>query len=517
MVWILKVLDNIESKIQSKFHFKKWSSMQLLQAGVIGIGIVLLIPLLLVGCYNHMSGDDWYNARFVYHQIMEGSFSIWKMLQDIWADLVDLYTRWSFTYTGYFLCYVMPAGFGEQFTWLHTVILLLGTVAGMYCAFVKMFMRCLSMEKVHARISTILMMILMIQYMPSPFDGFYWWSGSVNNTFGFFISILGLAFFCKLYLDGTVVKTGSWVLLGIGLFLIAGTSYASVLVLLCSMFLVVIDAWLYKKQNKKQRIILSGLLVWFVLCIIFAMTAPGNGVRSDALTELGAIGYSPVKAIIMAYLRGFELIYESINGATLVLIAAVCAVAAPYVIRYRQKCKHPLMVLAVTYSIYITSFIPTLYAQGIAGEPRVRNIQYWYSIICIVINVLYCLGWYLNKKNIDKEARSLVVYKTEIIVVLLACSMVFMLQSEQEPASKSALKGWLIGEVQQFDEELDAREELYRGSRDEEVVAEQLSVIPAIFDGYTDLREATFWINDHVKDYYKLKRVYSSIDGQVVE
>lgn len=517
MLWVLRLVENIENRIHKKNRDKKWDSMRIFQAVVIAAGIISLIPLIWVGLYNHMSGDDWYNARFVYHRVMEGTLSLGNVLKDVFADLFDLYTRWSFTYTGYFFCYLMPAGFGEQFAWLHTVILLAGTVCCMYFAFTRTLGRCLPIQKECARVAAILLIILCIQYMSSPFDGFYWWSGSINNTLGFAISILGISFLVKIYCREEKIKTESWIFLGIGLFLIAGTSYASVLVLFCSMFLVLIDMWVYKKREKRQRIVFSGLIVWYIFCILFAMTAPGNARRYGAIVDAGFSGYSPAKAIICAYIEGLKLIYEQWNIGILLILLVVCLLALPSLLAYRQKFKNPLIVLAVTYSIYITSFIPTLYAEGIPGEPRVQNIQYWYSLIFLTINALYFLGWYLKKKDIASESMLLTRFKTEIMVLCLVFCAFFMLKGEQEPASKVALKGVLLGEVQQFDSELDAREELYRASRGEEVIAEQLSVIPEIFEGYTDLREEKFWINSNVRDFYQLKRLRSSINGQVVD
>lgn len=517
MLWILRLVENIENKINKKIKIKKWDSMRIFQAVVLAAGIISLIPLIWVGLYNHMSGDDWYNARFVYHRVMEGTLSLGNVLKDVFADLIDLYTRWSFTYTGYFFCYLMPAGFGEQFAWLHTVILLVGTVCCMYFVFTRILGRCLSMQKGCARVVAVLLILLGIQYMPSPFDGFYWWSGSINNTLGFAISILGISFLVKIYHQEEKIKAGSWIFLGIGLFLIAGTSYASVLVLFCSMLLVLIDMWVYKKREKSQRIIFSGLFVWYILCVLFAMTAPGNARRFGALTDAGSSGYSPVKAIVCAYIEGLKLIYEQWNIGILLILLVICLLAIPMLLAYRQKFKNPIIVVTVTYSIYITSFIPTLYAEGLSGEPRVQNIQYWYSLIFLTINVLYSLGWYLKKKDIASESALLTRYKTEIMGLCLIFCAVFMLKGEQEPASKVALKGMLTEEVQQFDSELDAREELYRLSRGEEVVAEQLSVIPEIFEGYTDLREEKFWINSNVRDFYQLKRLRSSINGQVVD
>lgn len=55
---------------------------------MIAAGILSLLPLVWVGFYNHMSGDDWYNARFVSQMVLH----VYRI----------------------FFCYLMSAGFGKR-------------------------------------------------------------------------------------------------------------------------------------------------------------------------------------------------------------------------------------------------------------------------------------------------------------------------------------------------------------------------------------------------------------------
>lgn len=513
MLFVLQFIEKLKQRWLKK-NVPGKDGMKYLSIFVIAGAVISILPLFVVGFYNHISGDDWYNGRFVYHQILDGSFSIGRMFSDIVGDLTDLYTRWSFTYTGYFFCYVMPAAFGEKWTWLNSTILLLGTTVCIFFVLKKAFQKLLGLGKNEACIAAALLGIVMIQYMPSAYDGFYWWSGSLNNTIGFAISLLDLLFLLRLYDENAKIKKGNWILFGISLFLIAGTSYATVLVLFCSMILVLMDLWIYKKGTKSRRIWYTILFAFFCVCILFAMSAPGNWRRA---ATLGDVGYSPVAAIIVAYLEGAKLLYGAFNLCHVLVLACVCVLALPVLIEKRGKFKNPVIVSFVTYSIYVTSFIPTLFAEGIPGELRLRNIQYWYSMILVTINLLYWLGWYLNKKDIRKESSLLANFKIEIILLLGVVCALFMLRGGEEPTAKIALKGLLMGEIQQFDAELDAREEIYLENRGEEVIVEQLSVIPQIFEGYTDVREERFWINSNIRDYYELKRLRSSINGEVVD
>ncbi|MCH5270491.1 MAG: hypothetical protein J1E83_07035 [Lachnospiraceae bacterium] len=503
MVWFLNLVEHIKNRIPG---FNKISRQAVLTGVILFLCAASLLPLLLAGFYNHMSGDDWYNAMFVHEQMFSGHFSVIGLLGDIWEDLVDLYSRWSFTYTGYFLCYIMPAGFSENNGWMHTVFLLLCAVGCMYVFFTKVLRRLLSAGKMESRLAACLLTFVMIQYMPSAFDAFYWWSGAINNVVGFSISLLDIAFLIKLYQEPNAIKPYKWFVFGLALFLITGTNWGSVVVLLSCMILVLLDLWIYKKANIRQRIMYSICFVFYIACILFAMTAPGNARRALALKEYGAPDPAPVKAILRAYIEGLKLLWENLNPVLLLVILLACLLLLPRLRDRSISFKNPFAMLFVSYSIFVASFVPTLYAEGIPGEGRIRNIQYWYAVIFLTWNACYFLGWYLQKENIRTEWNGLTSHKEEIVLLGLIVCFLFMLKGENEPVAKVAMKDYLLGNLQQFDRELDERELLYQEGIGGDISVERLTVIPQLFDGYTDVRpDDKFWINTNIREYYHLK------------
>lgn len=509
MLWIMNILDKFFVFISRKV--KPNVNVNYIEMFVVGGGIFSLVPLYIVGCYNHMSGDDWYNVRLLHQEIENNTFSIIGMLKIMINDLIELYTRWSFTYGG-FITYFMPAGFGEGYQWLHTVILLTMTVLCMYFALNRICYYWFKTEKWESRVCSVILIIIMTQYMPSAFDGFYWWSGSISNTMGFSISIVVLSFLFALH-NKKRVGVGGWILLTILLFLGAGSCYASVLVLFCCMILMQVDILMDKGYSKCTKIAYTSNMVWFCACILFAITAPGNARRSQYIET----GMTPMNAILEAYSEGIWLIYDNLNVPTILLLLIICIILLPQLMVRGSQFKYPFVFCIITYSIYITSFIPTLYAMGFPGDLRVKNIQYWYSILFILANMLYFCGWYVKKKNICSEVKWWGNFKKDILVCALAICAILMLNGDREPASKIAVKGLLMGEVQQFDKELDEREKTYNACKNQEVIVEKLSVIPEIFEGYTDLDTETYWIHDNIKEYYGLKRLRASENGEIVQ
>lgn len=509
MIWFFDLVEKVKSKF---FREKSVSEQNLLLLIVVPILILSLLPLLAAGFYNHMSGDDWYAGYNLHEHVVAASFSIKQFFSSFWQGLVDVYLGWSFTYTGYFLCYIMPAGFGEEYTWLHTLIILPFIVIGIYCFLTKTLKILLGVTKKEAATGTCLALLVMIQCVPSPFDAFYWWSGAGNNIVGFVLSLCGLLFLIKLYKTPTAIKGHMWFWFVIVLLLIPGTSWGAVLVLFCSMLLGLIDMWTDKKRNRKQRAVYSICFVLFIACMLFAATAPGNTRRAMSLRDSGTDGLSPVVAILRAYFEGVKLLWQSIDPVLILMILLLCLLFLPALISKGHNFKNPLALLAVSYSIFITSFIPTLYAEGIAGEGRLRNIQYWYAILFLLVNAFYSLGWYLQKRGISSEPKVIKYHKTELLFIGIALCVLLMLRGEyREPVAKTVLRGFADGTLQQFDRELDERERLLRESPEEgDLWVTRLTVIPDIFEGYTDLKpdEERFWVNNNVREYYHLKTLH---------
>lgn len=511
---IMKMYEHVVKMLQKVFKTKKekYNYSKLLFGALVMIAVLLLIPLLVAGVYNHMSGDDWYNTRLTYNQVLSNHFSLTALLDESFRDLCDVYLSWSFTYTGCFLAYFMPAGFGDKFTWMHTVILLGLFLIGTYVSFTKLIKRLFSTQKVVYRSTAILIIIYLIEYMPSPFDAFYWFSGSINNLVGFIISIMCITFLSKIEYESTKISIWNWIVFGVGLFLIAGTSYAAILVLICSMGLYLIDLIFRKSMSLKQRIIYFCMFSFYLLCFLFAMTAPGNANRSQL--EAGIYGLSAFSSIVHAYLEGAILIYQNFNIYLVIFLIIICILLLPSLIIYREKFRYPVIVTFVTYSIFITSFIPTLYASGIAGELRVRNIQFFYAILFIIINIIYYLGWYLNKKNVDQVPLLISKYMKELLALLVCISLILFIKGNDEPASKIAMKGIINGELQQFDKEVDEREAVFRENTNKDVKVNVLTNIPELFYGYTDLRDGKFWINVNVREFYHLTGLETTVDSE---
>lgn len=503
MLWVMNVINKLMDKCSWKLSKMKECVFYL---GMIALEIVVMAPLVIAGFYNHMSGDDWYNARLVHWLVMDNNISLTNIFTTIINALKIIYETWSFTYGGW-PCFIMPSAFGDIYVNLHHIIIMLYVLSTLYIFLHSIFKKLFSTETKDNVLIFILFMTPAIQLMPSVFSGFYWFSGSFNNTFGFSLSLLCIAFINKAINSHEIISKLQWGLFIIALCWLAGTSYAAVLVIFCIMSMGILDIFAYSKRKRWEKVMYCIAYVIFISVCIWGMTAPGNAVRQAEVENIQA-GYSVLKTIVYAIYAAIRMIYESINISVLLFLGGIIWVILPKLADLKNKFSNPIIASILFLLVLSTTFMPTLYAQGITGESRVRNIQYWYCLLYLLMLLIYWTGWLIRKYNMDRVLTWNTRWKNQVIFIVFIIGLFAMIKGEQEPASKMAYRELRSGVIQQFDRELTTREKIYTENYGKDVQVTALTNIPDLFDGYTDIREEKYWINSNIRDYYRLHRLY---------
>ena len=149
--------------------------------------------------------------------------------------------------------------------------------------------------------------------------------------------------------------------------------------------------------------------------LMISALAPGNAVRQE-MFGTGTVTGSIYGSIVLA----FEDISNWTSPVLLVLLVCSAPFAWGKVKTSAFAFPYPLLASCVSFLLFASLNTPTLYAMGSAGEPRLRNIVFFFYIWLVFGNAYYWLGWF--HKRFELQPR---VDKKSIRSMLLVCIPVF--------------------------------------------------------------------------------------------
>lgn len=102
---IRKLKDLIENRYLTEKYF---------YGLIIRACLILALPVLYIGRYNHISGDCYWFAYAVHKswQLTHNLFTVWEHSL---ATVAYYYENWQGTFTSLFFFTISPAAFGEQY------------------------------------------------------------------------------------------------------------------------------------------------------------------------------------------------------------------------------------------------------------------------------------------------------------------------------------------------------------------------------------------------------------------
>lgn len=345
--------------------------------------IASLVPLLLLGRYDWPSSDDYCYAYLPHEALLQGG-SFWG---EVWHTMWGYYKSWQGTFTALGLMSVTPLTFSEYLYWLTPVVMLASLCIGTFKLTDTLVRRGLGATWRQTVFVAAPMLLLSIQFVPSPKDSFYWWNGAVYYTFTYGIMLLLVERFTALKLAQSRRQMLWAVLPGIlAAILVGGSNYVSALLatLIGGLFLL----WFLWKERGK---FLPGLVLFLALAIPFAISflAPGNQVRQDSAAEpLGAVG-----AVILSIFQAGKDCLTWPNWVH--VFALLLLIPAAWGLTEKVKFSFPLPLLfsVFTFLLFAAQNAPHYYALSQAGPERLRSIVYYAFYWLIVLNLWYWMGW----------------------------------------------------------------------------------------------------------------------------
>ena len=487
----------------------KRKQRQLVLINVIGILSLLIVifPLLLISQYNRPSADDWSYGVNGYQTIRAGN-GLSQVLKEAVKTAYQSYFRWEGRFTNSFFAALQPGIWGEEY-YSIVAYLMLGAIilSELYICNFFYNNNTQGVNRWYWLPIIISPLIMQILYCPFPVESFYWYTGSVNYTFVYGLSLILLVLFLKLGLQ--ICDRWKYVLTAIFscvlAILVGGDNFSTSLS--CFLTLCVLSV-LFLIYHRK-----AFYKTWYVTLIIgvallFCVFAPGNTNRLNGNFS-GETG-NAFEAVWMSLVRSATNIYSwSIPVRMWLMILFIFPFVWMAVKNIDYKFPFPALFTLVTFGLYSSQITATMYVDGTTGGGRMAAILWYSYVIWLVGNISYWTGWLSKRANkirqlLDKVVeyfeRFPVVYCGGVGVILVAVILVGDLHNT---SSYMAYRDWRQGWARQYAAEWDARIEVLRDDSVKEVEFAPLTVCPEMLL-YTDLQEETgyYWVNSACAEYY---------------
>lgn len=466
--------------------------------------IMVAFPLLLIAKYNFPSADDWSYGALGYHALKNGE-GLFGVIRAAVVTVKESYVEWEGRFSNAFFAALQPGIWGERY---YGIVgwLMIGSII------VSEIYLCSSLLKKYAKgrgrwlyLPIIVpSLILQLLYNPAPEESFYWYTGAVNYTFVYGLSLILLGLFIKL--GSEEYKTGGYfwraAVACILAVLVGGDNYSTSLS--CLLTLLLLSAlFLLSDRRAFYR-------TWFVTAIVgisllICVLAPGNMVR---LGNYGAV-IGKKRAIMMSLQYSLRLIYaQSADVKTALMILLILPFLWEAVKSMDYSFRFPLLFTIVTFCLHASQATPNMYVEKGMHSGRAMGILFFSCHVWIVGNVGYWVGWISRQTGvseiIDKicgiAGKYLLVYS--VLVGILFAGRI----CRSGGRSFAAYQGWQRGEPQQYAKEWEARLEVLHDDNVKEVYFPPISKRPPMIM-YTDLETpdghpAVVWVNSACAQYY---------------
>ena len=458
---------------------------------------VLMFPLLWISKYNHMCADD-YGYGLAPHLAWVETGSMIEVFKAATQVVTDYYDWWQGTYSSIFLMALQPGIFGEKYYFLGALFLYLVFHVAVIYLLRTLWVKFFKADKYVAGIATILVLVLLIQFMETPVQSFYFYNAGVHYIF--MASVLMVLWAMQIRTVLTHDKKELWfycvaqVILGIVLG--GGNFITAFLFILTSLTFFFLAFW----KRKKECIYCVPGFVFEIVGFIISAAAPGNLVRAEK-----SDGVSAIKAIILSFKYSLMYINEYISVVVLLMLFLLIPIAWKLTVKVKDKCRFPLLVVGYTYCIFASMFTPTCYALGYPGAGRCRNMYVMFLYLYLVFLEFYVVGWVRNKVQIDPKE---MVKTTQVVIpfAFIAVILLVLAQDANNYMSLSAVKSMYYKEAQLYHVIHSERESQLRGD-EQQVAVRTCPIRPHLlfFDDITT--DAEDWKNVATAKWYGKQNV----------
>ncbi len=419
--------------------------------------VLLLIPLCVLGFYNHPLGDDFYYGQHAAKAIRE-SGSVLSAIPEAVKGTINQYNRWQGTFFAIFLMYLPPHLFGEFFYKIYPTVLILFFTASVFYLLYPLVYRGTNDSK-YAWISIAsTFMIAAAQQVPVCGETFYWYNGSMYYTGFLALTFFFFGILLRYLKNKKAVMLVPLVIIAI---MLAGGNYASLLPAILTTALLLVGQIL--KKDRKSVIIFATVLAVMIVFLAVSILAPGNSARQATIA-----GTSAFKAVAKSILQcvHYSLYWNGFfSFITLMLLTPVLVLLCTKT----DKIRLPFVKAVLIFLIFSSSETATFYGQNNGGPARLFDICFYMMLIAlgaiwfIIIKTVYDIVNKNSKKRKKEKYIPSLLLCFEIFLILLFAALLpvrSLSESNKVPNSAVALKTIVNGDASyyasQYNERLNA-------------------------------------------------------------
>lgn len=464
--------------------------------------VVILWPLLVLAKYDYPTADDWSFGKYVYQAIRDGG-GVTEVFHAISQTITS--NVWEPRFSSVLFASIQPAAFGEHF-YRITPYLMIGSVI---LAQILLLRECIAGQaKENCRLVlpiAIPMVIIQLLYCPCPEESFYWYTGAINYTFVYSLSLVLTAIYLKIAAQelGTGKRIAYTILACLLAVLVGGNNFATSVSAMCLLLCLQLVFLIYQRGAFRRTWIIT---VIETLSVLKCMTSPLTLNRLDGNFG-GTTVNSPVMAILLSFERTFLNIISWTNLKVLLMILLILPFLWKAVRKMNASFRLPGVFTALSFGIYASQATATIYVDGTMGGGRQGAILWYFYVLWLVANVMYWCGWIAKcvmkaekAERTDEFLKKYLLRYCTAAGALLAAAVLF--GNVQGTSSYRAYRMWRNGWAQAYAAGWEERLKVLKDDSVKNPVFEPLNYVELIM--YTDLQpeDGYVWVNGACAEYY---------------
>ena len=476
--------------------------------------LVSLIPLFLLSRYNYPSADDYTNGVMC-RQAWDASHSLIRVLAAAFERMTIEWHTWRGCYTSAFLSALSPQIFGERFYGITTWIVLIMVTLALFSLFHTVLVKMLGADCWTSAGIAALTAFLTVQCTPGGNELFYWYSGAINYTFLFGLSLLFYRAMLNLLKMRKKPHAASVIGASVLGFLVGGANQMTSLnaaILLMALCLLLICR---KNRSEYRRLAIPAIV--FFIGFVLSIIAPGNFVRAA-----GANGMNPIKAILVSFFYCLDpVISKWLTWPVIVVLIAMVPMFWRASAKSSFRFSYPLVVVLFGYCLVSAMMTPALFAVGNIDSGRAQGTVFSMFILVLVLCVGYVTGWVEKKfeqsaaaHGADLSPADAQHYDLNAGICLTGCMLflIFGILLTLVPSPRSFTFGsaavdCLNGSAAAYAETMQSRADLYQEGKGQFVEVEPLKEKPELLFFSDITPDANDWTNNGVARFYWLEGV----------